>query len=125
MTRRAARLAAVALLALGALALRQYVANARTRHAAPQSVHITAKRFEYAPNEIRLRKGVPALLEITSEDREHGFRLRAFGVRAVVKPGEVTRVRFLPDRNGTFPFECDVFCGSGHEQMAGRLVVTD
>jgi hypothetical protein len=24
-----------------------------------------------------------------------------------------------------FPFRCDVFCGSGHEDMSGKLVVTD
>jgi heme/copper-type cytochrome/quinol oxidase subunit 2 len=25
---------------------------------------------------------------------------------------------------GTFVFHCDVFCGSGHEEMAGRIVVS-
>jgi cytochrome c oxidase subunit II len=48
-----------------------------------------------------------------------------FGVRAEVKPGEVTRLRITPDKTGKFPFACDVFCGSGHEEMSGTLVVTE
>jgi hypothetical protein len=29
-----------------------------------------------------------------------------------------------PERAGTFAFHCDVFCGDGHEEMSGRIVVT-
>jgi cytochrome c oxidase subunit 2 len=29
-----------------------------------------------------------------------------------------------PDKTGTFTFLCDVFCGSGHEDMSGTLIVT-
>jgi len=36
----------------------------------------------------------------------------------------VARVRFTPDRAGTFPFLCDIFCGEGHEGMSGKIVVT-
>jgi cytochrome c oxidase subunit 2 len=25
--------------------------------------------------------------------------------------------------SGTFPFHCDVFCGEGHEEMTGEIVV--
>jgi len=88
-------------------------------------VHITARKFEYTPNQITLKKGVPVVLELTSADRDHGFRLRAFGVRADIKPGETSRVRIVPDHTGTFEFECDVFCGTGHEEMSGQIVVVD
>ena len=46
-------------------------------------------------------------------------------LRADLKSGQVTRVRIVPDRTGTFEFRCDVFCGSGHEDMAGEIVVVD
>jgi cytochrome c oxidase subunit 2 len=26
---------------------------------------------------------------------------------------------------GEFPFHCDVFCGSGHDQMEGTIKVTE
>jgi cytochrome c oxidase subunit 2 len=34
-------------------------------------------------------------------------------------------VRLVPNRIGTFDFHCDIFCGSGHEEMAGTIIVTD
>jgi cytochrome c oxidase subunit 2 len=90
-----------------------------------QVVHMTAKKFEYAPSEITLKKGVPVVLEITALDRDHGFKIPELGIRADLKSGQVTRVRIVPDRTGTFKFRCDVFCGSGHEDMSGELVVVD
>lgn len=96
-----------------------------TRSAQTPVIRMTAKKFEYSPNEITVKKGVPVVLEITSLDRDHGFKLRAFGVRADVKPGAVTRVRIVPNKTGRFPFECDVFCGSGHEDMGGELIVVE
>jgi cytochrome c oxidase subunit 2 len=92
---------------------------------AERVVRVTAQKFRYTPREITLERGVPVVLEITSVDRDHGFRLRAFGIRADVRPGAVTRVRLVPDQTGRFPFECDVFCGTGHEEMDGEIVVVE
>ena len=98
----------------------------RTTHSAQEQViRVTAKKFEYSPNEITVKKDVPVVLEITSLDRDHGFKLREFDVRADIKLGEVTRVRIVPNKVGRFPFQCDVFCGSGHEDMGGELIVID
>ncbi len=101
------------------------VASAKAPASAEVVIHLTAKKFEYTPNEITLKKGVPVILEITSVDRDHGFKIPEFGLRVDVKPGETTRVRVLPDHTGRFEFRCDVFCGSGHEDMAGEIVVVD
>jgi cytochrome c oxidase subunit 2 len=89
-----------------------------------QVIKITAKRFEYSPNVITLKLNVPAVLELTTLDRVHGFAAPDLKLQAEIKPGEVTRVRFVPDKVGTFPFHCDQFCGSGHEDMNGQIVVT-
>jgi cytochrome c oxidase subunit 2 len=101
------------------------LASAKVGVGTEQVIHLTAKKFEFAPNEITLKKGVPAIVEITSVDRDHGFKVPELGVRADVKPGATTRVRIVPDRVGRFEFRCDVFCGSGHEDMAGEIVVVD
>jgi cytochrome c oxidase subunit II len=90
-----------------------------------QVIHITAKKFAYSPNEIILKKGVPVVLELTSLDRVHGFRLTEFGIRADIKPGEITRVHLVPLQIGRFAFACDVFCGVDHDEMAAELVVVD
>jgi len=92
---------------------------------AERVIHITAKKFDFSPDSITLKKGEPVVFEISSADREHGFNLRAFGVRTNVSPGKVTRVRLTPDKTGKFNFSCDVFCGDGHEEMTGTVIVND
>ena len=95
-----------------------------TPYAAPERVvAVEARRFAYSPSEIRARVGEPIVLELTSVDVDHGFAIPALGVRARVSPGKPARVRVVAQRAGTYPFHCDVFCGSGHESMAGELVV--
>ncbi|HUN55045.1 MAG TPA: cupredoxin domain-containing protein [Smithella sp.] len=88
-------------------------------------IKITAKKFEYSPNVIKLKKGVPVVLELTSLDRLHGFNCPGLSIRADINPGKVTRVKFTPVNRGTFSFFCDIFCGEGHEDMNGKIIVED
>jgi cytochrome c oxidase subunit II len=88
-------------------------------------IQISAKKFEYNPRTLTLKKGVPVVIELTALDRVHGFNLPDFGVRTDVLPGKVTRIRFTPDKTGEFVFFCDVFCGEHHEEMSGVLTVKD
>ncbi len=91
-----------------------------------QTIRITAEKFEFSPSIIRIKKGVPVVLEITSLDRRHGFAVPDLGrIRATIEPGKVTRVRILAPKAGTYQFHCDVFCGEGHEEMTGKIIVED
>ncbi len=101
------------------------VAAATPTANAEQVIHITAQKFAYSPSQIVITLGEPVILELTSLDREHGFRAEELGIRADVRPGEITRIRLVPQRTGSFTFACDVFCGSGHEEMAGEIIVVD
>ncbi len=93
--------------------------------AEPRAVKISAKRFEFTPPEVHVKKGETVVLELTSEDRVHGFNLSAFKIRRDIVPKEVTRVTLTPDKAGTFSFRCDVFCGDGHEDMTGTMIVAE
>ena len=88
-------------------------------------IKITAKRFDYTPGNLTLKKGEPVILEFTTLDVLMGFNLPDFNLRADIVPDKVTRVRFVPDKTGTFTFLCDVFCGEGHERMNGKITVVD
>ncbi|MDD5712394.1 MAG: cupredoxin domain-containing protein [Smithellaceae bacterium] len=90
-----------------------------------QVIKVVAKRFEYSPNTITVKIGVPVDLEFTSLDRLHGFNCPGLSIRTDIYPGKVNRLQFVPQKKGTFPFHCDNFCGSGHEGMTGTLLVTD
>jgi cytochrome c oxidase subunit II len=92
---------------------------------AEREIHITAKNFAFTPDTITLKKGEPVVLVLSSQDRKHGFSLRGFGIRTDVNPGGSARVRFTPNKTGKFTFSCDIFCGEGHEEMTGTVVVTE
>ena len=87
-------------------------------------IKVVARKWVFLPNAIELRKGEPVTLEFTAPEVVMGFNAPDFKVRADIIPGQVAKVRFTPDKAGTFTFLCDIFCGDGHEQMSGRLIVT-
>ena len=87
-------------------------------------IQVTAERFKFTPSMIRLKAGVPVVLELTTTDRKHGFQVPDLKIDETIEPGKVTRVRIVPDKAGTWEFHCSVFCGSGHEEMAGQIVVS-
>lgn len=70
-----------------------------------------------------MKRGELVTLAFRSVDFVHGFHLADLGVRADLMPGQVTKVRLQPMRNGKFTFNCDNFCGAGHEDMNGTLIV--
>jgi cytochrome c oxidase subunit II len=86
-------------------------------------IEIMAMKFSFTPDTIKVKLGQPVTLLLTSIDRIHGFKMPNFGVRTDIVPGETTRVTITPDKVGQFAFFCDVFCGDGHEDMGGTLVV--
>lgn len=91
-----------------------------------QVIKITAKKFEYSPNVIKIKKGVPVVFEFTSLDRVHGFTVPDLeGVRLTIEPGKANRVTIMAPKAGTYEFHCDLFCGDGHEGMTGTIIVED
>ena len=95
------------------------------RHAAaaPGEVEIQASRFEFAPATVKVKRGRPVTFVLTSVDRIHGFKMPDFGIRTDIVPDKETRVTITPEKAGTFAYFCDIFCGDGHEDMSGTLVV--
>ena len=98
---------------------------AKSKDKGDRVIPIKVKRFEYLPRVVTLKKGVPVVLELTSLDVPHGFNLPELGVRADVLPGLKARVRIVPAQTGRFVFHCDIFCGTGHEELEGAIVVKE
>jgi cytochrome c oxidase subunit 2 len=111
------------LLAGGAVALGT-IAAAVHAQAAERVIPVVARKFVFVPNEIRLKKGETVVLELSAPEVLMGFACHDLGLRTDIVPGRVTRLRVTPDKAGSFAFLCDVFCGSGHEDMQGMFVVT-
>jgi len=86
-------------------------------------IKMTAKKYAFEPAQIRVKKGDHVKLLITAVDHDHGIKVAAFHIDQKLKKGETTTVEFTADQAGTFPFECSKFCGLGHKNMKGELVV--
>jgi cytochrome c oxidase subunit 2 len=115
---------AIATMAVMLGSLGAYVA-AQSAEPKEKVIKITAKKFNYTPGEVKLKKGVPVILEFRTLDVLMGFNLPDFNARADIVPGKTTRLRLVPDKTGTFVVLCDVFCGTGHEEMNGKLIVVE
>ena len=88
-------------------------------------IRISAKKFTFEPNKITLKRGKAVTLELKSLDRKHGFLIPDLKIRADVPAGGSVRVTLTPEKTGSFPFRCDLFCGSGHDAMTGVIEVVD
>jgi cytochrome c oxidase subunit 2 len=65
------------------------------------------------------------ILELNSLDRTHGFKVPDLGLDVAVLSDTTVRVRVVPEKAGRFVFLCDNFCGDGHEDMDGVIVVSE
>jgi cytochrome c oxidase subunit 2 len=92
---------------------------------APHEIQMTAKKYEFNPSVITVKKGEHVKLVITATDHEHGFKLEDFKIDQHLMKGEPTTVEFTADRVGEFQFQCSHICGFGHHKMKGKLVVTE
>nr|WP_269462344.1 cupredoxin domain-containing protein [Janthinobacterium lividum] len=87
-------------------------------------IGIQAKKFVYTPNEIILKKDEPVVLAFTAIDFIHGFFIPDMKIRADLLPGQLMQVRLTPGKVGEYAFYATIFCGSGHEEMNGKIIVT-
>ena len=91
--------------------------------AGTNEIAIQAMKFEFTPETVKVKRGEPVTFVLTSIDRIHGFKMPDFGVRTDIVPDLETRITITPEKAGSFVFFCDVFCGDGHEEMSGTLIV--
>ena len=92
---------------------------------APRRIEVTAKRFDFTPAEITVKKGEPVVIVLKSVDVAHGLRFRDLGVNVKVDKGKTGELAFTPKKTGDFVGQCSVFCGSGHGSMKLKLHVVD
>ncbi|KWW36239.1 cupredoxin domain-containing protein [Cupriavidus metallidurans] len=96
----------------------------RSDAAAPRVIPMRARRFVFIPDRVKLKAGETVVLSITAEDVVMGFSAPDFDVRADLPPGEAIKVTLTAGKPGSYGFLCDIFCGSGHENMSGLIEVT-
>jgi len=91
----------------------------------PKVIEISAKKFEFTPSEITLKKGEPVILRLSSSDRVHGFMSKPLKIDTDI-PNDTTKdVAITPDTAGNFTVICDHYCGTGHGNMKMKVTVVE
>ena len=107
-----------------------------------QVIEMTAKKYEYSPSPLRVKRGGKVQLRITALDRTHGFKVNLSPDGSDKKSdlglifssnnnddcfklekGVPTVVEFVARTPGTYSFHCCNRCGIGHGGMKGQIVV--
>jgi cytochrome c oxidase subunit 2 len=74
-------------------------------------------------DDLHLPVGRPAKMLLRSLDVVHDFWVPEFRAKMDLMPGLQTHFWFTPTRTGTFEILCAGYCGTGHPQMRGRVIV--
>ena len=127
------------LLAVAAVgAVMATIASAQT--SAPRVIEVSAKKYEFAPTEIHVKKGERVELRVHSVDETHGIKIDVYPEGAKDKKaqgllfdhpeanGKVEKnvdqaLDFVAAEPGTYDFKCAKLCGMGHRRMQGKLIV--
>lgn len=92
---------------------------------APRVIDVVAKRFAFEPARIEVTEGERIRLVVTSADGVHGVGIKKFRVeKTVPRGGTPITIDFMASAPGEFPVLCSEYCGNGHEEMKGMLVVS-
>jgi cytochrome c oxidase subunit 2 len=86
-------------------------------------VTMTAHRYEFVPDTVRVPLGTLLKLRITSTAGTHGFALGAFGIDERLEEGVTKEIELYAAHRGVYTFKCSHFCGIGHFGMNGVLIV--
>ena len=84
---------------------------------------IIAQIWSFSPNEIRVPAGAEVTFRVASTDVVHGFFIENTQINAMVVPGQITEVTQTFDEAGEYLLICHEYCGIGHHNMWGRVIV--
>ena len=84
---------------------------------------ITASQFKFEPNKIEVNKGDKIKITAYSNDVSHGLALPEFEVYLYLEKNNPKTIEFIADKSGKFQYFCNAFCGDGHGNMKGELIV--
>lgn len=87
------------------------------------TVVMRAEFYVFRPEVVRVPAGRPVRFRITSPDVLHGFQIVGTNVNLTVAPGYVSEATYTFTRPGEYLVVCNEYCGLGHHNMQGTLVV--
>lgn len=88
-------------------------------------VHYLAKMWSFEPQKIVIPTGSTVDFFLASKDVTHGFHINKTNINLLAVPGVINKSSHTFDKPGTYPIICHEYCGLGHENMHGEIIVAD
>src|ERR1700745_725314 len=96
-----------------------------TQTAFVHEIQVTARKYEFTPGLLRVKRGEEVRPIIAPLAPAHGLKRDEFHINQKIKRGTTATFEFRPDKAGTFEFRCSDFCGLGHRKRRGNMVATE
>jgi cytochrome c oxidase subunit 2 len=88
------------------------------------TVEMTARRFAFLPGQVEVVEGDEVTLNVRSADGTHGIEIKKLKVKkGIPRGGQVVTLTFTAPAPGRYDIVCSEYCGRGHDDMKGVLVV--
>ncbi|MBB5236071.1 cytochrome c oxidase subunit II [Deinococcus budaensis] len=84
---------------------------------------VVSRAFAYDPPVLRVPAGRPVTIHVTSADVMHGYYVEGTNINVNVVPGQVASLTATFRQPGDHSVICNEYCGAGHHNMLGRVVV--
>jgi cytochrome c oxidase subunit II len=86
-------------------------------------VFAVASMWQFQPAEIYIPVGSEVDFYLTSKDVVHGFNIAPKNVNMMAVYGAINKTTVKFDKPGVYDIVCHEFCGVGHQNMRGQVIV--
>jgi cytochrome c oxidase subunit 2 len=86
-------------------------------------VYYVASMWQFQPAEVFIPVGSEVDMYLTSKDVVHGFNISNKNVNMMATYGALNKVRVKFDKPGIYDIVCHEYCGVGHQNMRGQVIV--
>jgi cytochrome c oxidase subunit 2 len=86
-------------------------------------VYYVASMWQFQPAEVFVPVGSEVDMYLTSKDVVHGFNISGKNVNMMATYGALNKVRVKFDKPGVYDIVCHEYCGVGHQNMRGQVIV--
>ncbi len=91
---------------------------------ADSDIYLLGRNYTWGDYILELEQDQPYRLHLTSQDMPHALVVQELKLMNRIRLGQFTTVSFSPHKIGRFNMHCGDFCGTGHYDMIGTIIVT-
>ena len=85
--------------------------------------YYVSQMWTFEPQSIEIPRGSEVDIYLTTKDVVHGFYIENTNVNLMAVTGAINQARVTFDEPGVYRILCHEYCGMGHQNMQGEIIV--